>query len=54
MISEEEQLSIEWITTGEQIRRLRKEWKMTLAEFANLLWVTKLMVARWESGERKP
>jgi len=53
MISEEEQLSIDLIPTGEQIRRLRKRLKMTQAEFADLLWVTKLTVGRWESDGRQ-
>lgn len=53
MISEEDQLSIESIPTGEQIKRLRKRLKLTQVEFADLLWVTKLTVSRWETSGRQ-
>jgi DNA-binding transcriptional regulator YiaG len=45
-------ISIEEIPTGEQIRRLRRRMHLTQQEFADLLWVTKLTITRWETSSR--
>lgn len=46
------QVSIEYIPISEQIKRLRKKLNLTQAELADLLWVTKLTICRWETGDR--
>jgi DNA-binding transcriptional regulator YiaG len=51
-ITEHCQVSIEYIPTGEQIRRLRRKLNLTQEDLADILWVKKLTVGRWESGDR--
>lgn len=51
-ITEYSQMKIIEENTGDQIRSFRKKLKMTQQELADLLWVTKLTVVRWENGSR--
>lgn len=41
-------------TTGEKIKKARKEKHMTMRELANLVGVSYQMIGQWESGERNP
>jgi len=52
-ISESDQISLELLTTGDQIKRLRKHLKLTQSEFGDILGVSKICVARWEINERQ-
>jgi|HubBroStandDraft_4_1064222.scaffolds.fasta_scaffold32474_6 DNA-binding transcriptional regulator YiaG len=46
-------VELKTISTGEQIKRLRKFLCLTQEEFADLLHVEKLCVTRWETNMRK-
>lgn len=37
-----------------QLRKLRKKYKITQVNFANLLGVSTWVIARWERGENTP
>lgn len=37
----------------EEVRHLREEMQRTQTEFAELLYATRITVAKWESGERR-
>ncbi len=43
----------EVIPTSKQIKRLREKLKLTQEEFADILWVNKLCVTRWETDKRE-
>ena len=39
---------------GEKIKSKRKEYEYTQEELANMLYVTKAAVSKWENGESYP
>lgn len=40
--------------TGQKLRRLREERKMTQQEVADIVGVTSMAISQYESGERSP
>jgi transcriptional regulator with XRE-family HTH domain len=42
------------VTVGEELRRRREQWGLTLIAMAKLLGVVQSTLCRWESGEREP